>query len=179
MVQRIDGYIFLILSVLIFSLGFLTHAGLAYFGKTYGIRDIVESGEFQGIKIKTYVPQNPPNEIKNISTSVLLGWKAFYREVDKTIYVNKAILDDGKITIGDLYHEEGHHVWFNVITEEDRKDYIQIVINYGEFVSEYSYEGGVFEDFAETYKSYKLGVDVPYEKAIFIVNLRKTYASVV
>lgn len=59
--------------------------------------------------------------------------------------------------IGTLYHEYGHHIYYYIITDEQRTEYCQIFNNSDVVVSEYALMGGgCREDFAESYMYFQL-----------------------
>ena len=59
---------------------------------------------------------------------------------------------DSLLLRSDALHEIGHYVWYNELSENDRKEYAQIFGDANKFVSDYA-TTGVGEDFAEEYSS--------------------------
>ena len=98
---------------------------------------------------------------------------AWYKVKEKTIYLNNAIQQD-KSVMELLWHEYGHNLWYEKLTQEQRDSYKTIYQEAELFPTKYSIKGGVKEDFAESFAYYMLGRynQIPDDRQAYIVKLR-------
>ena len=75
-----------------------------------------------------------------------------------------------------MYHEYGHYLWYKVLSKEEREEYNLIFLSSDSFITEYSFEGGVKEDWAETYEEYLSGSEeISKSRLIFINKMKLKY----
>jgi hypothetical protein len=69
-----------------------------------------------------------------------------------------------------LWHEYGHYVWHKKLSETEKDEYRGIYES-GSPSTRYGLEGGVHEDFAETYALFKLNKNIPHDKEWFMFQI--------
>lgn len=96
---------------------------------------------------------------KNVTVNIIYDENAEfcgrYLHSEQIILINNK--SDCNNRIGTLYHEYGHHIYYYIITDDQRAEYCQIFNNSDIVVSEYALMGGgCREDFAESYMYFQL-----------------------
>ena len=115
-------------------------------------------------------------EIEFISEEKV-GNDTFMNYKSKKIQVIKSRLTNTSADLEGLFHEYGHYIWFEVLTDEEREIYTSICRGSIEFQSIYSIEGGTLEDFAEAYRFYMLypGGRLPDDRTHFMNKMKNKY----
>lgn len=127
----------------------------------YLIDTIKEKGEFRGVKV-VFEPR------KN-------SYCAGYRPDTQTIVLYE---EEGKCldTIRYLFHEYGHYIYRQILSEDEIERYCSIFEKSDYFVTLYAIERGCEEDFAESYSYLMLNENrLDNERKIFFYDMRRKY----
>jgi len=135
-----------------------------------GIEDYVEDGEFKGVPVVFFNSTSIP--VDGVAPDRFDGF-----ECNGVIYINNE--RTAKHQKEALFHEHGHIIWYYVITQKERDDYAEIYAESEKYVSEIAREGGVKEDFAETYRYLMLYDHSPEDRRNFFKDLVKKYPDTV
>ena len=96
------------------------------------------------------------------------SWEGQYSEGRDRIYLNEDKLNDPDFNLmHTLWHEYGHHVWAQELTDREKNEYREIYES-GSASTEYGLEEGVEEDFAESYALYMLDHNLSHNKEWFM-----------
>lgn len=89
--------------------------------------------------------------------------------------VNPDCFDDVQRMHETVYHEYAHHVHACALTDHERVIYKNIYSTASEYVSDYAFEAGVGEDFAESYVAYRMYGERSGRRAEFFSNMTRKY----
>ena len=137
------------------------------------IYSFLEKNGFKGVDVK--VCWNCTYKIADYisyQTTTKENAPALYNINDQMIILRPEMITGSPIE--HLWHEYGHHVWYTKLSKEQRQNYTNIYNNATEFVTTYALEGGVKEDFAESFAYYMLGKynQLPDDRKSYIIKLR-------
>jgi hypothetical protein len=136
-------------------------------GKPIELEEYLENGEFRGVKVNMY---DKNSKIEGYSEEYLEACAMFYQKKSQTIYVNRDKLAGTGKDLENLYHEYGHYLWEEVLSKNDRDDYIRVWKSTGTYTSVYAMTDGASEDFAESYSAYLVDTDKLHSKKYNFMN---------
>ena len=137
------------------------------------IYSFLETNGFKGVDVK--VCWNCTYKIAdyvNYETTTKETAPAMYDIENQIIILRPEMITDSPIK--NLWHEYGHYVWFEILNKTQRETYKQIYQKSTKYPTQYALEGGVKEDFAESFAYYMLGKynQLPDDRKEYIIKLR-------
>jgi len=186
--NRIDNsiYMTICMSILIgLCMGFMASEGYSYAMEEKSeneaeksdymrLKDMLENDGFKGVEVILYnSSQNLTVHDLTYHADYLAKINGLYFPCSDVIYMEDKMPERAGEMIRTLFHEYGHHIWYQVMNESERDVYMGIYNSTDGFASTYALEGGPEEDFAESYEAYMMSDPLPASKYNFMRDVRR------
>jgi len=138
------------------------------------LQSYLENGKFREVELIQYEGYSKELEELGYERNFTEKVNGFY-DLGGVIFINTKDRNNNQ-QLRALFHEYGHYVWFKVLSAKDRERYTQIYNSADVYVSYYALEGGVGEDFPETYEALKVKPEiVPNDRKQFFFDISEKY----
>ena len=137
------------------------------------IYDYIDQFGFKGVDVEVcYNCTYKIADYISYQTTTKENAPAYYDIKNDKIIIRPDMLQSSPIEHS--WHEYGHHVWYTKLSKEQKQNYTNIYNEATEFVTTYAIEGGVKEDFAESFAYYMIGKkdQLSLERTNYFVKLR-------